>query len=193
MSESDGSSSESGDEGSEGLGLQGYQFEPTIAVPPDDSSSDEEESAAQISGSGKIYLPTSSKKGRANNKTWSLCGVCKPVENDEACVCCHEQVDGGERIICKENCIVNMDGFPQLCLQPLVLENVLIGLHHSKGDPKKEPLNVNLRFAAYKQFIWWRYGYLGAGNRKIVPACATWKIRERFPEASGTYTPFKNE
>ena len=86
MSASDGSSSESGDEGSEGLGLQGYQFELTIVVPPGDSSSDEE-CAAQISGSGKIYLPTSSEKGRANNKTWCLCGMCKPVENDEACVC----------------------------------------------------------------------------------------------------------
>ena len=101
MSASEGSSPESDDEGSEGLGLQDYLFEPNFAVPLGNSSSDEERCAAQISG--KIYLRTSSKKGRANNKTWCLCGMCKPVENDEACVCSHEQVDGGERIIYKEN------------------------------------------------------------------------------------------
>ena len=66
MSASNGSSSESADEGSERHGLHGYQFEPTISVPSGDSSSDEEECAAQISGSGKIYLLTSSKGGQQN-------------------------------------------------------------------------------------------------------------------------------
>ena len=70
-----------------------------------------------IKGNGKIYLSPSSKKGRLNNKSWCLCGMCKPVENEEACVCSHKQVDAGERIICKENWNVNMDGFSQLCLR----------------------------------------------------------------------------
>ena len=72
--------------------------------------------------------------------------MCKLVENEEACVCCHEQVDACERIICEENCNVNMDGFSQLCLQPLVLENILIGLHHTEGKSTAWVLEIETSF-----------------------------------------------
>ena len=45
--------------------------------------------------------------------------------------------------------------FKILCLNKVILENVLTGLHETKGDPVEgKLLNQSLRYAAYKQFIW---------------------------------------
>ena len=60
--------------------------------------------------------------------------------------------------------------FQTLCLDKLVLKNVLVGLHESKGDfleKENEIKNRSLRFAAYKQFVWWIYHRLGKGNRHV--------------------------
>ena len=47
------------------------------------------------------------------------------------------------------------------------------------------------RWLAYTQFVYWVYGKLGRGVRKIVPACAVHKIRKTFPAPNGIYTGFK--
>ena len=36
------------------------------------------------------------------------------------------------------------------------------------------------RKAAYRQFILDKYGYLGRGNRKVVPSRAVWQVRTKF-------------
>lgn len=47
------------------------------------------------------------------------------------------------------------------------------------------------RWLAYTQFVYWAYGKLGRGVRKIVPACVMKKIRNTFPAQDGIYTGFK--
>ena len=43
-----------------------------------------------------------------------------------------------------------------LCLNKVVPQNVLVGLHDASGDYlKKKTLNSLYRFASYKQFGWW--------------------------------------
>ena len=80
--------------------------------------------------------------------------------------------------------------FQTLCLEKLVLKNVLVGLHEAKGDPpekENEIKNRLSRFAIYKQFVWWIYQRLGRGNRRVLPSCILWKIREHYPRANGRY------
>ena len=47
------------------------------------------------------------------------------------------------------------------------------------------------RFAGYKQFTWWIRNKLGKGVRKVIPSCALWAIRNKYPSETGVYVPFK--
>ena len=91
-------------------------------------------------------------------------------------------------------CITKNEDFSLLCLRKVVLENVLVSLHETRGDFLEFPLsNKSFRFAAYKQFIWFVYKRLGRGNRRVIPSCVIWKIRESFPEKDGIYVPYTDE
>ena len=90
-------------------------------------------------------------------------------------------------------CVLESPDFVTLCLNELVLKNVLTGLHVTKGDYLEESsTNCSLRFAAYKQFTWWVFESLGKNNRRVLPSCAIWKIRSTYPESDGKYTKYSD-
>ena len=71
------------------------------------------------------------------------------------------------------------------------LKNVLTELHETRGDHLEDNFsNRSLRYAAYKQLIWWMFKHLGKGNRRIIPSCASWKIREYFAEPNAYYVHY---
>ena len=51
----------------------------------------------------------------------------------------------------------------------------------------------NFRSMAYNQYPAWvqEYEILGCGNRTVIPACITSRIRREFPSPINNYTGFK--
>ena len=99
------------------------------------------------------------------------------------CICC-QVVDALNETFHNEHdkCARRIQS--SLFKQGCIGKNVLIGLHKTRGD---NFLNQSLRYAAYKQFIWWVFKKLGKGNRRVIPSCTLWKIKELYAEADKNY------
>ena len=87
--------------------------------------------------------------------TGVLVGIVKMKKKEIDCLCCQE-VDALNGIFYNEQvkCVVICEEFQTLCLNKVVLKNVLTGLHKTRVDPIEDNFsNRSLRYAAYKQFI----------------------------------------
>ena len=90
------------------------------------------------------------------------------------CLCCFE-VHALNSKFDTENisCIIQSKEFEMLCTSEIVLKNVHTGLHGTRGDYLEDNFpNRLLRYAAYKQYIWWVFKHLGKGNRRVIPSSA---------------------
>ena len=77
-----------------------------------------------------------------------------------------------------------------LVLNPTVL--TMVG--HYRADVFGVPAqgdNDAMRHYAYHQFVLWRLGKLGTCNRRVIPSCCMWQIRQTFPSENGQYSGFK--
>ena len=57
-------------------------------------------------------------------------------------------------------------------------------------DPEYTP--ASYRKAAYRQFVLWQHGHLGRSNRRVVPSCIVWCIRNKYPAPDGVYLGFRD-
>ncbi|XP_057303347.1 P2X purinoceptor 7-like [Hydractinia symbiolongicarpus] len=166
--------------------LKPYLFEPEIDISSSESAASDEEEFLDLTNDEV----SAEEKTRTGNTEWCTCGKCKVEQRDIDCLCCQE-VGALQDKIEQQLCVTQLDQFKTLCLNADVLKNVLVGLHESKGDHLEENIkNRSMRYAAYKQFTWWLYQHLGKGNRRVIPSCALWEIRNLYPELDNNYVPY---
>lgn len=80
--------------------------------------------------------------------------------------------------------------FYTVVFDELVLEVAMRYHNDVLAEPRDDNINRSRRHAAYRQYIMWIHGRLGAGHRKVIPSCCVWQIRDKFPEVSGQYVGF---
>ena len=129
---------------------------------------------------------------RLQEPTESLHQILHPVPKWCKCTLCQEMPNQKERKCCgRKTCVTKDQAFFEVCLNGINLEVAI----RSRADiyvsaPTYE--NKSMRHIAYRQFVMWQHGPLGAGNRVVIPSCAVWKIRRNYPSANGQYTGYKD-
>ncbi|XP_062600362.1 P2X purinoceptor 7-like [Saccostrea cucullata] len=107
---------------------------------------------------------------------WCLCGGCRVFEDPRMNLCC-----------CQSPCITTKPEFRNLCLRHDVVEiaNILNWSFQTNLEPSFA--SSTFRNQAYRNFVLWQHGPLGAGRRVVVPSCVTVAVRRRFPQLDGAY------
>ena len=106
------------------------------------------------------------------------------------CVCVKMPTDDENKCCGRRICITSNKKFDKICLDRDILE---VSIKY-QADYRAEEItfhNNNFRKAAYYQFIMWRYGKLGRGNRKILPSCVVKMIRKDYPDSDEIYMGFR--
>ena len=109
------------------------------------------------------------------------------------CICgkCHREDDPEDRLCCKNNRRNHESPiFEHIVLNEHTLEVALINNADWLNLPRVFT-NAKMRNTAYRQYILWYYGKLGYKNRRRIPSCIKWAIRQRYPEPDGNYTGYK--
>ena len=117
--------------------------------------------------------------GSNNNLPWCICGRCRHMPLEVEKVCCRQRV-----------CITREEFFQSAVLDMSVLSIAIVNRSDVfADDPEYTPSSY--RKAAYRQWILWQHGYLGRANRRVIPSCVVWAVRDRYPSPDGQYLGFK--
>jgi hypothetical protein len=76
-----------------------------------------------------------------------------------------------------------------IVLDEVALRTAINGYHLQLREQTWEYTNDNFRHIAYKQFVYYKHGQLGRGQRISLPNCFLWKVRDKWPSAQ--YTGYK--
>ena len=112
--------------------------------------------------------------------SWCICGKCRPMPTADEKKCCRQR-----------SCATLQPCFETLVLDRDALSVAIVGRMDMLVD-RSDFSNEGCRFAEYRQYVLWQNGYLGRGNRRVVPSCATCAIRDKYPSADGIYTGYKH-
>ena len=136
---------------------------------------------------GDESLPPSQGPPVSENPDWCKCGNCRQMPQVVENLCCKKS---------PEMCISKIPEFTLLILEETVLrlannyrqDVFALGIEEQE---EIEDRNRSFRHSAYRQYVLWRHGDLGAGNRKVIPSCCVLAIRGKYPSPTGQYTGFK--
>ena len=90
----------------------------------------------------------------------------------------------------RRDCVILRRRFQKFCLDPENLEMCIKNTTDIGNDPRDSSTRA-FRKAAYRQYTLWQHGYLGKGNRRVVPSCSVLKIRSHYPSPTGVYKGFR--
>lgn len=111
---------------------------------------------------------------------WCICGKCREMPTQK------------ERKCCKRRTCLSLDQtFYEVCQNGTTLEVAI----NSRCDIRVDVPSFDrktLRHTAYRQFVMWRHGPLGAGNRVVIPSCCVWAIRMKYPSPDNRYTGYRD-
>lgn len=156
--------------------LKPYEFEPILSSDEEsdsDKGEEEEEQRKEI------------VQERTGKKDWCLCDCCEVMESEIESLCCQETNEIGHDLS-DNKCVTLSKEYQTVCLELSVLKTALAAMSNENNYE-----NNNLRFAAYKQYIYWIYSRLGKHVRRVIPSCVVWNIRRKYPSEDGNYVPFK--
>lgn len=111
--------------------------------------------------------------------SWCICRKCQAMPLSAENVCCRQVP-----------CITTTELFDNNVLNTDVLSIAIVsGSDVLASTPDYSP--AGYRKAAYRQWTMWQHGYLGRGNRCVVPSRVVWAVRNKYPAPDGIYLGFK--
>ena len=110
---------------------------------------------------------------------WCVCGLCRRMPDGRENVCCR-----------KRTCVTSYVILSNICLHREVLVLAIRATCDIRADVPDYSTN-SYRKAAYRQYVLWKYGKLGSGNRRVVPSCVVLAIRRAYPAPDGVYLGFR--
>ncbi|XP_013409819.1 uncharacterized protein LOC106173290 [Lingula anatina] len=129
-------------------------------------------------------VPQDPQPSRSGRPTWCVCGHCREMPSEAERVCCNQQHNcRSEDPIMTYNILNTFN---------LAVNRVLRGDYEGGDNDREEGEedNASMRHAAYRAYICWQHHKLTLGDRRVIPACCVWKIRDKFPSPTGQYKGF---
>ena len=117
------------------------------------------------------------------------------VRKPDYCTCglCQEMPTAKENKCCKKrHCISRSNVFKNICIDKENLETAIRSLSDTYVFTPYYS-NRSMRHAAYRQYVMWKHGHVGARRRIVIPSCCVWSIRKAYPSPIDQYTGFKND
>lgn len=110
---------------------------------------------------------------------WCVCSAFLDMGTEVENKCC------GKRV-----CVTSYELFWNICIDREILRLAIRAQCDIRAEEPDYSMN-SFRKAAYRQFILWRHGKLGKGNRRVCPACVVRAVRFAYPAPDGVYMGFR--
>lgn len=119
--------------------------------------------------------------------SWCSCGNCREMPLVIENVCCRQL---------PASCHSKLAEFNLLILEPTqsyVQPIITVRTYLLCRQMTRQMIETSHTVTRLTDNVLWRNGYLGASNRRVIPSCCVWAIRDSFPSPHGHYTGFKSD
>ncbi len=119
-----------------------------------------------VKSSDQQNIADNEQSESSNYISWCVCGQCKEMYKKEDRVCCKNNLKNHKHPLFKNHVLIEHN------LEPAMQSNADFLAY--RFDPSN---NACWRYTAYRQYIILVWGKLGRQNRRVIPSCVVWRIR----------------